>query len=246
MLFVKNKHFNPWQKEQYMPTFVDVLLLLESAADFPSVGLLNKEGELVWYETSNTQRSHAEMLPVFANQALQFIKDKQEDLSAVAVNKGPGSYTGLRIATSLAKGICLGSDVPLIGVDGLVGMSSYQLTESPNLSLSIAMLDARRDEVYAVKHYRRQPYTEAQPVILNEDIWNEDQNETVGFIGNASEKAAKLLGWSPTLNTQGPNVKQWASLAFDMWQNNQFESVAYFEPNYIKAYQPGISEKFKL
>lgn len=223
-----------------------MLLLLESAADFPSVGLLDKEGDLVWYKVSNTQRSHAEMLPVFANEALRFIKDNQENLRAVAVNKGPGSYTGLRIATSLAKGICLGSDVPLIGVDGLAGMSFYQLNAFPNLSLSISMLDARRDEVYAIKHYRGKPYTEAQPVILTEDIWKEDQNETVGFIGNSSEKAEKLLGWSPIMHTSGPDVKQWAGLAFNMWQANQFESVAYFEPNYIKAYQPGISEKFKL
>lgn len=232
--------------ELYILTFEAVLLLLESAADFPSVGLLNKEGDLIWHKASNIKRSHAEMLPVFANEALQIIQERHEDLSAVAVNKGPGSYTGLRIATSLAKGICLGSDVPLIGVDGLAGLSSFQLQDFPNLSLSISMLDARRDEVYVIKHYRDQPYPEAQPVILNEDIWKNDQNETVGFIGNASEKAEKLIGWSPVIFTKGPDVKQWASLAFDMWQDKQYESVAYFEPNYIKAYQPGVSEKFKL
>ena len=232
--------------ESYILTFETVLLLLESTANFPSVGLLNKEGDLVWHKVSDIERSHAEMLPVFANEALQFIKDKQENLSAVAVNKGPGSYTGLRIATSLAKGICLGIDVPLIGVDGLAGLSSFQLRAFPNLSLSISMLDARRDEVYAIKQYRGQSRTVAQPVILSENIWTEDQNERVGFIGNASEKAENLLGWSPLIRSKGPDVKQWAQLAFDMWQNKQYESVAYFEPNYIKAYQPGVSEKFKL
>ena len=85
-----------------------MLLLLESAANFPSVGLLNKEGDLVWHKVSDLERSHAEMLPVFANEGLQVIQERYENLSAVAVNKGPGSYTGLRIATSLGKRHMLG------------------------------------------------------------------------------------------------------------------------------------------
>ena len=93
--------------ESYILTFETVLLLLESAANFPSVGLLNKEGDLVWHKVSDLERSHAEMLPVFANEGLQVIQERHENLSAVAVNKGPLIVISGLLLTKIFSGLNL-------------------------------------------------------------------------------------------------------------------------------------------
>ncbi len=222
-----------------------VILLLESSADYPSVSLLNSEGEEVWFDNSTEQRTHAEKLPVFTQRAIEVLQKNQQKLTAVAINKGPGSYTGLRIATSLAKGLCFGYDIPLIGVDGLKGMTNYLLDTNPELDVAVAMLDARRDEVYAVIQHKGKPTGRVESVIIKAGQWSE-LSENIGFIGNATEKAIRLSGCSPLKVENGPDVRQWSTLANRLFQEKKFESLAYFEPFYLKAYTPGVSQKFKL
>ena len=225
-------------------TFALMLLVIESSADYPSVCVVDRSGTVVFERRNDTEKSHAEKLPLLVEQARVFIEEQNEKIEAVALNEGPGSYTGLRIGTSLAKGLCFGLQVPLISVNGLEAMGVWALKEFPQINKAIAMIDARRDEVYVQRIFREGNNSKIEAEIIN-DKWEIDPENDL-FIGNANEKAVRILQSAEMTQVLGPYAEQLALIAYTKWQAQEFESVAYFEPFYLKEFQAGISKKFAL
>ena len=225
-------------------TFAVMLLVIESSADYPSVCVVDRSGAVVFERRNDSDKSHAEKLPLLVQHASAFIKEQNEKIEAVALNEGPGSYTGLRIGTSLAKGLCFGLQVPLISVNGLEAMGIWALKEFPQRNKAIAMIDARRDEVYVQRIFRDGNKSKIEAEIINETWEIHPENDV--FIGNANEKAVRILQLGEMTQVLGPFAEQLAMLAYAKWQAKQYESVAYFEPFYLKEFQAGISKKFAL
>jgi tRNA threonylcarbamoyladenosine biosynthesis protein TsaB len=233
-----------------------MILVIESSADYPSVCLTDEQGNLLWSETVFVKQSHSEQLPLLVEKA--FLKLRGEsgelrgesgELRAVAVNEGPGSYTGLRIGVSLAKGICYTLGCKLLSINGLVAMSEWAIDQGYLGEGSVcAMLDARRDEVYiAILDSKGIVIKEVEALVLSEGCLDGliDLNATV-FIGNSGEKAQRLLSAPGAKIIAGPEAHMFAKSAARKFRNGEFEDVAYFEPHYLKEFIAGISQKFSV
>jgi len=214
-----------------------LILNIETTTTNCSVSL-SKEGEtLVLKEDYSANYSHAEMLHVFIDEVIQASKYNLKDIDAIAVSKGPGSYTGLRIGVSAAKGLCFALDKPLISVSTLESLSNQIKIED---GFIIPMLDARRMEVYSAifdannKQVRK---TEAQ--ILNETSFNSYlESAKVYFIGNGVEKTKTLINHPNAIfiDNKLPSANEISKLSYKSYKQNTFEDVAYFEPYYLKDF----------
>ncbi len=226
-----------------------MILVIESSADYPSVCLTDEQGNLLWSETVFVKQSHSEQLPLLVEKAFLKLRGEGGELRAVAVNEGPGSYTGLRIGVSLAKGICYSMGCKLLSINGLVAMSEWAIDQRYLGEGSVcAMLDARRDEVYiAILDYQGEVIKEVEALVLTEGCLDGliDLNATV-FIGNSGEKAQRLLSAPEAKIIDGPEAHMFAKKAAQKFRNGEFEDVAYFEPHYLKEFIAGISQKFSV
>jgi len=217
-----------------MSTFI---LNIETATTNCSVSI-SKNGEtIVLKEDNDKSYSHAERLHVYIDSALKEAGIAGADLSAIAISKGPGSYTGLRIGVSTAKGLCFALDKPLIAVPTLEALAN----QAPvNHGVVVAMLDARRMEVYSAiydSNYNEIRATEAQ--ILDENAFAENlQKGKVSFIGDGVEKTKTLITNSNAIFIENklPSANEMSALAYKKYQSNDFEDVAYFEPYYLKDF----------
>ncbi len=214
-----------------------LILNIETATTNCSVSI-SKDGEtLVLKEDYSSKYSHAERLHVYIDEVLKEAKVKRSDLDAIAVSQGPGSYTGLRIGVSAAKGLCYALDKPLISVSTLEALA-HQVNIEPGVI--VPMLDARRMEVYSAvfnSDYNRVRDTQAQ--VLNDESFKEYlQNGKVHFIGNGVEKTKTLITHSNAIFIENklPSAKEMGKLAFNKFLKNEFEDVAYFEPFYLKDF----------
>ncbi|HLT33712.1 MAG TPA: tRNA (adenosine(37)-N6)-threonylcarbamoyltransferase complex dimerization subunit type 1 TsaB [Aquaticitalea sp.] len=213
------------------------ILNIETASTNCSVSL-SKEGEiLVLKEDQNLEFSHAESLHVFIADVLKSVKIEPTQLNAVAVSKGPGSYTGLRIGVSAAKGLCFALDIPLISVETLESLA-WQIDSTDGAI--VPLLDARRMEVYsAIYDCNHQQIRATEAEILNESSFKSflDQG-TVYFIGSGVDKLEALFTHHNAAYVKGklPSAAQMASLSYDKYKQNNFEDVAYFEPYYLKEF----------
>lgn len=213
------------------------ILNIETATTNCSVSL-SKEGEiLVLKEDYNSNYSHAESLHLFIDAVFKEANLKPQDIQAIAVSKGPGSYTGLRIGVSAAKGLCFALDKPLISIDTLESLS-HQLTIDSGCI--VPMLDARRMEVYASvydKDYKQVRAIEAQ--ILDEHSFADFlEAGKVYFIGNGVEKTQQIITHPNAVFIENklPSAKEMSQLADDKYKKSDFENVAYFEPFYLKDF----------
>lgn len=217
------------------------ILCLETATTNCSVAL-SINGEVVAMQEDNALKySHAERLHVFIKEVLEEASITKDQLQAIAVSKGPGSYTGLRIGVSAAKGLCAALDVPLISVDTL-GALSRKLTVNDG-ELIIPMLDARRMEVYsAVFDNSGNSIRETQAQILDETSFIEYLDKgVVHFIGNGVEKFKEICEHPNArfVLEELPSSMQMAALAQEKFNANDLEDVAYFEPYYLKDFIAG-------
>jgi tRNA threonylcarbamoyladenosine biosynthesis protein TsaB len=213
------------------------ILNIETATTNCSVSL-SKEGDCLFLKEDNhLNYSHAESLHVFIDEVLKSAQIKPSQLNAIAVSKGPGSYTGLRIGVSAAKGLCYALDIPLISVNTLYSLAHQIQVEE---GLIVPMLDARRMEVYSAIYdaeYQQIRDTEAQ--ILDESSFKEILNKgIVYFIGNGVEKAKILIQHENAIFIDGklPSALQMIPLAYQKHKKNDIEDVAYFEPYYLKEF----------
>lgn len=216
------------------------ILCLETATTNCSVAL-SIDGEVVSYREENNQKfSHSEKLHVFIEEVLTEARLDQRSLDAIAVSKGPGSYTGLRIGVSAAKGLCFALNIPLISTLTLEVLAQQCEREACYI---IPMIDARRMEVYsAVFDSNKNLLRETTAEILNENSFSEylAQKPTV-FLGDGSNKF-KSLCKNPNavfLEDRFPTAKDMAGLVDAKYKIGDTENVAYFEPYYLKEFMLG-------
>lgn len=214
-----------------------LLLNIETSTTNCSVSL-SKEGEtLVLKEDYNSNYSHAESLHVFIDDVIKSAKIKLSEIDAIVVSKGPGSYTGLRIGVSAAKGLCYSLDKPLISVSTLESLSHQVYIEK---GFIVPMLDARRMEIYsAVIDANHHQIREIQAQILDESAFIDYlENDKVYFIGNGVEKTKTIVKHKNAVYIENklPSANEMGTLAFEKYKNNDFEDVAYFEPFYLKDF----------
>lgn len=187
--------------------------------------------------------NHAALLSVFIAEALEYLTAEGKKIDAVAVSSGPGSYTGLRIGVSTAKGLCYGYEIPLIAVSTLEVMTVAALKEvaDPQEILFCPMIDARRMEVYAAFYTNElQLVREIAADIIDEESYRNYMSEqTVCFFGNGADKCHEALSHPNArfLNNIAPLAENMIALAEKAYTAQQFVDVAYFEPFYLKEFQ---------
>lgn len=222
---------------------MNYILNIETATKNCSVALAKDGQTILCKEIAEEGYSHAEQLHVFIETTLQEAGIRFQDLKAVAVSQGPGSYTGLRIGVSAAKGLCFTLDIPLIAVDTLqVIASQAKVTEG----LIVPMLDARRMEVYsAIFNAKLEKQREVLAEVITDNSF-ETILETVYFVGDCADKCKAVL-IKPNFifleEIKFPSAKEMSALSFSKFQNSQFEDVAYFEPYYLKDFMITTSKK---
>lgn len=222
---------------------VTYILNLETATKNCSVSISQNGKTIFSKEMAEAGYSHAEKLHVFIEECLKNSKLTFKDLAAIAVSQGPGSYTGLRIGVSAAKGLCFALNIPLIALDTLQVLAS-QLTISEGVI--IPMIDARRMEVYsAIFTCNFDKIREVQAEILTENSF-EAISETIHFVGDCAEKAKTVLSNSNFIfhdQIVYPSANEMSELSFKKFQESKFEDVAYFEPYYLKDFIGTVSKK---
>ncbi|WP_152973291.1 tRNA (adenosine(37)-N6)-threonylcarbamoyltransferase complex dimerization subunit type 1 TsaB [Lacinutrix mariniflava] len=213
------------------------ILSIETSTTNCSVSL-SKNGEtLLLKEDYSNNYSHAERLHVFIDETLREAKIERSQLDAIAVSKGPGSYTGLRIGVSAAKGLCYALDIPLISISTLEALAHQVKPES---GVIVPMLDARRMEVYSAifsSEFIEIRKIEAQ--ILDETSFAKELSKgKVYFVGNGVEKTKALLNHENAIFIEDklPSADQMSALAFLKHKKSDTEDVAYFEPYYLKDF----------
>ena len=219
------------------------ILNIETATKNCSVALAKEGKTILCKEIAEEGYSHAERLHVFIEEIIKEVGITFQDLIAIAVSQGPGSYTGLRIGVSAAKGLCFALDIPLIAVDTLQVLASQATVSS---GLIIPMLDARRMEVYSAiftPNYEKQRAVQAE--IITENSFEELQ-ETLYFVGDCAEKCKTVLTKENYIfldEIKYPSAKEMSGLSFEKYKIIDTVDVAYFEPYYLKDFMVTTSKK---
>lgn len=219
------------------------ILCLETSTEVCSVALV-ENGNVIDAREDASGLSHSKLLTVFIDELLAANKMEVSSLDAIAVSEGPGSYTGLRIGVSAAKGLCYGMSLPLIAisplaamVDGVVHDKRVQLDDDDVL---IPMIDARRMEVYAAKYDTKgEQISEITPVVVDENTFAEELKEfKMVFFGNGAEKCKSVINNDRAVFVDRviTSAKNMARLATAKFKRNEFVDVAYFEPFYLKSF----------
>lgn len=216
------------------------LLHIESSSTVCSVAISNDEN-LIAIKEINNGYSHAENLHVFIEQLLVDSSLQSNDLNAISISSGPGSYTGLRIGFSTAKGLAYSLQIPLITIDTLKALSSEVINIENSNSIYCPLIDARRMEVYcALYDNQLNEILSAKPLILDESsiiIFN--RNRDIYFFGNGMQKAKYLLKSIPNahfIDDITSSASSMIQLAFIKYKNKDFADIAYVEPNYLKDF----------
>ncbi|WPR71776.1 tRNA (adenosine(37)-N6)-threonylcarbamoyltransferase complex dimerization subunit type 1 TsaB [Flavobacterium sp. NG2] len=212
------------------------ILNIETATKNCSVALAKEGQTIVCYETAEEGYSHAEKLHVFIEQAIKEAGISYQDLSAIAVSQGPGSYTGLRIGVSAAKGLCYALNIPLVAIDTLKALAS-QVTATDGLI--VPMLDARRMEVYnAIFTPNLENNRATQAEIITEESFS-GIGDKIYFVGDCAQKCKTVLNRENFIFLEEvvyPSAKEMSKLSFEKFVNNDTVDVAYFEPFYLKDF----------
>lgn len=211
------------------------ILNIETATKNCSVSLAKNGETILCKEIAEQGYSHAEKLHVFIEEIVKEANVNFSEIKAVAVSKGPGSYTGLRIGVSAAKGLCYALQIPLISIDTM-----QVLAKKANVDgLIVPMIDARRMEVYsAVFDKNHNKIKEVEAEVLTENSY-QDFDQTVYFVGDCQEKCQTVLvkdNFKFLPEIIFPSANEMSKLSFEKFQNNDFEDVAYFEPFYLKDF----------
>ena len=230
------------------------IILIETSTSLCSVAI-SEDGEVTACRESSAPKAHASLTAVFVQEVLSERNLTLAECDAICVSKGPGSYTGLRVGVSTAKGLCFGSDKPLIAVgtlDTLVAQASTpdviaksEASWQAPYKFIIPMIDARRMEVYAAVFENGTQITETAPVIVDENSFAEYLEQGLClFIGDGAGKCADVIK-HPNAHFCQCNPKASAMLhpATTAYNEKRFEDVAYFEPFYLKEFVATVSKK---
>lgn len=224
------------------------ILSIETSTKVCSLSLAI-DGECVFNKEDFISSSHSKLLGIYAKDAVDFAKNNSLAIDAVAVSSGPGSYTGLRIGVSEAKGLCYGFGIPLIAIDSLrimahLAMLKYKPTDD---TLLCPMIDARRMEVYSAFYDNKlNEIRQVQADIIDEQSYSADylSKYKVMIFGDGSSKCKEVI-LSPNamfLDDIYPLASGMNTLAEEAYKNKQFVDVAYFEPFYLKEFQAVVGK----
>ena len=224
------------------------ILHIETSTDVCSVAV-SENGMCIYDDEMRRPNAHASQLAPFVRDAISFADNHAICLDAVSVSMGPGSFTGLRIGVSEAKGVCFGRDLKLIAVSTLKLLCVKPLLEMelPEDALLCPMIDARRMEVYTATFDRA--LREIQPIraeIVNEKTFDSIlESRPVFFLGDGASKCRDIIRSSNAYFIDGifPQAKYMLPLAEMAMARKQFEDIAYFEPFYLKEFVAGKSKK---
>jgi len=215
-----------------------IILNIETATKNCSVSLAKNGRLMTFKELNDSSYSHGENLHVFIEDIIKDANIAFSDIEAIAVSKGPGSYTGLRIGVSSAKGLSFSLDKPLIAVDTLGSLArSVEIREN---EIVIPLLDARRMEVYSAvfdANYTKIRETKAE--VIDKNSFQEYLKKgKVYFLGDGAEKCKEILTHKNAIFLDGyfPSAKQMAEVSYEKYSQNDMEDVAYFEPFYLKDF----------
>lgn len=216
---------------------MSIILNIETTTKNCSVSIAEKGEILAIKELNNGNYSHAEVLHPFILDVLKEANLTSDKIDAVAVSKGPGSYTGLRIGVSAAKGLCFALDKPLISIDTLTSLS-FSITIKEGII--VPMLDARRLEVYAsVFNEKHQKIREIKAEIIDENSFCEYlERNKVYFLGDGSQKCKEIITHKNAIfiDAKFPSAQEMAKLSYEKYKISDIENVAYFEPFYLKDF----------
>lgn len=230
-----------------------MILCIETGTDVCSVGIA-RDGELLSLRESDEGRDHARKVGVFVDELLRETGIAPDDLDAVAVGKGPGSYTGLRIGVSFAKGLCYGLQKPLLAVGSLDALVEVAREDYEAGILAVddwqharlcPMVDARRMEVYAqVFDSQGTPLTDVSAEVVSEESFASCRQAGEPFVifGSGARKCADLLAGATFVEVT-PSARGLARLAQQALDEGRTEDIAYFEPFYLKDFVVTTSKK---
>ncbi len=212
------------------------ILNLETSTKNCSVALAKDGKTIAIREMAEEGHSHAEFLHVYIAQVISEAKITFQDLFAVAVGHGPGSYTGLRIGISAAKGLCYALDIPLIAINSLLLLAKQVNVEN---GLIVPMIDARRMEVYTAIFDKNHAIIEPTSAKILDENSFDNISESIYILGDCQDKVKTVLTDSKFIfleNIQFPSSNDMSKLSFQKFEANDFEDVAYFEPLYLKDF----------
>lgn len=224
---------------------MSLILCIETGTDICSVGIA-RDGELMSLRESDQGRDHAKQVAVFVDELLRETGVKPDELDAVAVGMGPGSYTGLRIGVSFAKGLCYGLNIPLLAVGSLealtdVAIKDYEAgiiqVEGWNEALLCPMVDARRMEVYTqIFNSRCEAQSEVSAEIITEDSFSQWRaNGKLVIFGNGAAKCQEMLPDAIYIDV-APSARGLTRIAHQLFEAGKTVDIAYFEPFYLKDF----------
>lgn len=226
-----------------------MILCLETSTAVCSVSLVNN-GNVVALRESLDGQNHAEKITIFIDEVMKEAGVAYKDLDAVATSMGPGSYTGLRIGVSAAKGLCYAMEKPLIAIDTLAAMAngflSQQSTVNGQQSVVLCpMIDARRMEVYtAFFNDKLERTSETEALVVDENSFMDlKQSNHLYLFGDGADKLSALFENEANITVVEKfhcSAAYMAKLADEAFKNKQFVDVAYFEPFYLKNFVPGM------
>ncbi len=218
------------------------ILSLETATYTCSVALYQDQ-QLLALQEFHLDKSHSSLLHVLIRDMLEYCEVDRAQLSAVALSMGPGSYTGLRIGTSTAKGLCYALDIPLIAINTLEAMAHSLQKYNTHQAMLCPMLDARRMEVYCqIRNHQGEEVLATTPLVVEEGSFGAylHSNE-VWFFGDGSDKCRPLIAphtdKAVFIDHIQPSAAGIGELAWNKYQHQDFEDVAYFEPFYLKEFR---------
>ncbi|OXA96245.1 tRNA (adenosine(37)-N6)-threonylcarbamoyltransferase complex dimerization subunit type 1 TsaB [Flavobacterium hercynium] len=222
---------------------MSLILNIETSTKNCSVAIAKNGETVLCREIAEEGYSHAEKLHVFIEEIMAEAGVSFTELTAIAVGQGPGSYTGLRIGVSAAKGLCFALDIPLIAIDTLQTLASQAKVADGKI---IPMLDARRMEVYSeIFDAQLQVERGIEAEIISEDSFK-DISETVYFVGDCAEKGKTVLTKDNFVfleEIKYPSAREMSKISFDKYQKSDTVDVAYFEPYYLKDFMMTTSSK---
>ena len=224
---------------------MSLILQIETATTVCSVAL-SENGNVLAYKELEQRNVHAEIITLFIDEVLKTADKRYQDLDAVAVSCGPGSYTGLRIGISVAKGLCFALDIPLIAIETLEGMVDGMISQDilDDNTLLCPMIDARRMEVFtAVFNAKGDRVKSTSAQIIDESSFSDLlKTNKILFFGDGAEKCSEVLGINPNAQIIAGftnSSRHITKKAAEKYKAKDFENVAYFEPYYLKDFIAG-------
>lgn len=219
---------------------MSTIIYIETATEVCSAALSNN-GDILKYNISTVPQSHSSLLGVFVEEIMKYVRHEGMSIDAIAVSSGPGSYTGLRIGVSEAKGLSYGLNVPLISIPTHKIMAQQVLDIYDNKQVVFCpMIDARRMEVYSTFYDSKlDVLRDTSADIVDENIYNEilDKHQVL-FFGNGADKCKEVIHHANAkfIDDIKPEAKSMIKLAEKAFFDKDFVDVAYFEPFYLKEF----------